>query len=29
VGFACPIPPRENTLPVEIRAGERTYSQNH
>jgi uncharacterized protein (DUF1684 family) len=24
-GFACPLPPRENRLPVEIRAGEKTY----
>jgi uncharacterized protein (DUF1684 family) len=23
--YSCPIPPRENTLPVEIRAGERIY----
>jgi len=24
-GFACPLPPRENRLPVEIRAGEKLY----
>jgi uncharacterized protein len=24
-GFACPLPPKENRLPVEIRAGEKTY----
>jgi uncharacterized protein (DUF1684 family) len=23
--YSCPIPPRENTLPVAIRAGERVY----
>jgi len=24
-GFACPLPPRENRLPVAIRAGEKIY----
>lgn len=23
--YVCPIPPRENKLPIEIRAGEKTY----
>ncbi len=26
-GFACPLPPRENRLPVEIRAGEKIYPE--
>ena len=24
-GFACPLPPRENRIPIEIRAGEKLY----
>jgi uncharacterized protein (DUF1684 family) len=26
-GFNCPIPPRENSLPVEISAGEKTFTR--
>ena len=28
-GFACPLPPRENRLPVAIRAGEKIYPHHH
>jgi uncharacterized protein len=28
-GYNCPIPPRENDLPVAIRAGERNYGKTH
>lgn len=28
-GFSCPIPPRENDLPVAIRAGEKNYGKAH
>ena len=28
-GFACPMPPRGNVLPIEIRAGEKIYSKDH
>jgi len=27
-GFACPIPPPENRLPVEVKAGEKTYADH-
>lgn len=27
--YSCPIPPRENTLPVAITAGERSYGEGH
>lgn len=27
-GFSCPIPPRENFLPIEIKAGEKMYVKN-
>lgn len=27
--YSCPIPPAENTLPVRIEAGERTYEEGH
>lgn len=28
-GFHCPIPPRENNLPVAVRAGERNFAKKH
>jgi uncharacterized protein (DUF1684 family) len=28
-GYNCPIPPRENNLPVSVRAGEKLYSRNN
>lgn len=28
-GYNCPIPPRENNLPVAIRAGEMNYGKSH
>ncbi len=28
-GYSCPIPPKENDLPVAIRAGEKTYGKAH
>jgi len=27
MGFACPLPPRQNRLPIAVRAGEKIYSQ--
>jgi len=27
--YNCPIPPKENDLPVEIKAGEKKYAKNH
>jgi hypothetical protein len=27
--YNCPIPPKENALPVAIRAGEKTFNQSH
>ncbi len=27
--FSCPIPPEENTLPIEIKAGEKDYKYGH
>ncbi len=27
--YSCPIPPRENTVPVAITAGERAYDTDH
>lgn len=28
-GYDCPIPPKENALPVSIRAGEKNYGKKH
>lgn len=28
-GFRCPVPPRENNLPVAIRAGEKNFAKAH
>ncbi len=28
-GYSCPIPPRENQLPIAIEAGEKTYAKLH
>lgn len=28
-GYNCPIPPKENTLPIEIKAGEKKYTGKH
>lgn len=28
-GYACPVPPKKNTLPIAIEAGEKTYGKAH